>query len=279
MKIYASSDIHVDSHDLNLRWWEKLHKYCLINPPEILIIAGDLAETIDGWDKALQLFKDCKFSRLIVPGNHDLWCRNEDLSSEDKLNVMLPEICSNNQWIYLPKQTFKIDNWTFVGSPAWYDYSLMPSDHPFTLDDFISYQRGGRRWMDSLFCKWKEFQGPKRDFELTDYFYNKLDEQLKKVVTDNIFLVTHFPFYPEFLNFTGKNWDYEYFGAFMGSKKYRSLLDNYPIKQHICGHLHRFARTKVANCKAYLSPVGYVKEWAGMSVEERLSACLLTIEV
>tara|TARA_Y100000589_G_scaffold129650_1_gene123300 strand:- start:3055 stop:3894 length:840 start_codon:yes stop_codon:yes gene_type:complete len=279
MKIYASSDIHIDSHEQNFRWWTELYKYCLANPPDILIIAGDLAETLNSWDKALQLFKECQFDCLIVPGNHDLWCRNENLNSEDKLNLALPEICAKYGWIYLPDGSVKIDNWIFVGSPAWYDYSLMPADHPFTLDDFMSYQRDGRRWMDGIYCKWKQFQSPNRDFQLTDYFYNKLEKQLKEATTDNIFLVTHFPFYTEFLNFTGTNWNYEYFGAFMGSKKYRELLYKYPIKKHICGHLHRFARTKVADCDAYLSPVGYVKEWDGMQVKERLSTCLLIIEV
>ena len=65
----------------------------------------------------------------------------------------------------------------------------------------------------------------------------------------------------------------------MGSIKYRSLIENFPIKHHLCGHLHRFAQTKLANCYAYLSPVGYIREWGSMSVSERLSECLLTIEV
>ncbi len=279
MKIYASSDIHIDSHDLNLNWWQELHKYCLTNPPDILIIAGDLAETSNDWNKALKLFKYSNFNCLIVPGNHDLWCRHEDLTSEDKLNEELPKICSENNWIYLPDNIFKIDNWTFVGSPAWYDYSLMPPDHPFTRDDFIKYERAGRRWMDSIHCKWEKFKGPDRDFELTDYFYEKLEKQLMEITADQIFMVTHFPFYPEFLNFTFQNWDFEYFGAFMGSLKYRNLLHRFPIKHHICGHLHRFAQTEVANCTAYLSPVGYVKEWSSMNVNERLDKCLLTIEV
>ena len=279
MKIYASSDIHVDSHSLNLEWWEALHHYCSTKPPDVLIIAGDLAETIAGWDKALKLFKNSDFDCLIVPGNHDLWCRNEDLNSEYKLDEELPKICLQNHWIYLPNHSYKLDTWTFVGSPAWYDYSLMPPNHPFTKNDFIKYERAGRRWMDGINCKWKKFKGPDRDYELTDYFYKKLEAQLKQITTKNIFLVTHFPFYPEFLNFTCQNWDYEYFGAFMGSTKYRRLLHSFPIKHHICGHLHRFAQTKVADCKAYLSPVGYIKEWESLNVSKRLSQCLLTIEV
>ena len=81
------------------------------------------------------------------------------------------------------------------------------------------------------------------------------------------------------MNFTYRNWDFEYFGAFMGSVKYRNLLDRFSIKHHVCGHLHRFAETKVSDCNAYLSPVGYVTEWESMNVSDRLSKCLLTIEV
>lgn len=279
MKIYASSDIHVDSHHLNSLWWNELHQYCSTNPPDVLIIAGDLAETLDGWKAALKIFKHSDFHCLIVPGNHDLWCRQEDMYSEDKLNEELPKICSENNWIYLPDNTYKIDNWFFIGSPAWYDYSLMPPEHPFTTDDFIKYERAGRRWMDSINCKWKDFIGPNRDFELTNYFYKQLETQLAKITSNNLFLITHFPFYPEFMNFTYRNWDFEYFGAFMGSVKYRNLLDRFSIKHHVCGHLHRFAQTKVSDCNAYLSPVGYVTEWESTNVSDRLSKCLLTIEV
>ena len=279
MKIYASSDIHVDSHALNLQWWKELHQYCSAKPPDVLIIAGDLAETIYGWNEALKLFKEANFHCLIVPGNHDLWCRHENLDSEAKLNEELPKVCLENHWIYLPNQICEVGNWTFVGSPAWYDYTLMPPNHPFTKDDFIKYERAGRRWMDGMNCRWKDFSGSNRDSELTNYFYAKLETQLSQISKNNIFLVTHFPFYPEFLNFTFQNWDFEYFGAFMGSTKYRSLLHNFPIKHHICGHLHRFAQTKVADCKAYLSPVGYIKEWESLNVSKRLSQSLLTIEV
>ena len=78
----------------------------------------------------------------------------------------------------LPDNTCKIDNWVFIGSP-WYDYSLVP-EHPFTTDDFIKYERAGRRWMDNINCKWKDFIDPNRDFELTNYFYKQLETQLAK---------------------------------------------------------------------------------------------------
>ena len=279
MKVYATSDIHIDSHDNNLKLWYELKNYCIENPPDILIIAGDLAESTKAWNSALEVFKDCSFTRLIVPGNHDLWCRNDQTHSEDKLCKTLPEICHSNNWIYLPKTNFETSEYTFVGNAAWYDYSLMPEYHPFNFDDFTRYQNGNRRWMDSAFCKWKNFQTLEKDLLLTKFFFNELEKQLQIAKSDNIFLVTHFPFYPEFLNFTGKNWDYEYFGAFMGSTMYLKLLEKYNIKYHVCGHLHRSAATTYKQCQAYLSPIGYLKEWENDTVEQRLAKRLLRLQV
>lgn len=279
MKIYATSDLHVDAHPNNMQLWYDLYELCLSDPPDVLIIGGDLAESMKSWSSALDVFKDCSFPCLIVPGNHDLWCRNENVFSEDKLNILLPEICHSSNWIFLPRTNFEFDNYTFVGDVAWYDYSLMPEDHPFHPQEFNEYQRAGRRWMDSLLCKWRQFNESNRDRKLTEYFYCRIEDQLSKVSSDSIFLVTHFPFYSQFLNFTGENWDYEYFGAYMGSNKYLDLLERYPIKYHLCGHLHRLATTEYANCKVFMSPIGYIREWNGMSVKERLQSRLLKIEV
>lgn len=279
MKVYATSDVHIDSHPNNLNLWHELKNYCIKNPPDILIIAGDLGESIDSWSLALEIFKDLNFTRMIVPGNHDLWCRNDQVYSEDKLHKILPEICSLNNWVYLPTTNFETPDYTFVGNTAWYDYSLMPTYHPFSFDDFIKYQKGNRKWMDSEFCRWKDFNNSDKDLLLTEFFFNKLEIQLQSAKSKNIFLVTHFPFYPEFLKFTGKNWEYEYFGAFMGSKKYLKLLNEYNVKYHVCGHLHRASTTVYKQCQAYLSPIGYHKEWEGNTVNQRLAKRLLSLQV
>jgi predicted phosphohydrolase len=283
IKIYGLSDVHIDSHPKNQELWHLLYQFCMESPPDLLLVAGDLAETERGWANALELFKKTSFQKAILPGNHDLWCRDStEPNSLKKYHESLPRISLDQGWGYLPSQPLKIQDLGIVGSCCWYDYSLMPSDHPFCKADFLKRQRRGRQWMDGVFCRWPDFDPMDQDPLITDYFYFELEKNLKLISEkgcDKIFLVTHFPFYQDLLSFTGNNWDFEYFGAFMGSKKYLKLLEQFPIRYHLCGHLHSKAQFLWNQTQVYLSPVGTLKEWGCIDPKSRLDSILLQLQV
>lgn len=281
MRICFSSDIHIDCHDLNLQLWKLMIERCKNLESQVLIIAGDFCESLDRFEEGLALASDLKIPKLFVPGNHDLWVRQDpDCDSEEKLNTLLPEVCERQGWHYLPGQPFDYRGVQFVGSCCWYDYSLMPENHPFSVSDFLEKQRAGRRWMDGIYTRFPSFQSPTPDHDLCQKFYQELEVDLQKLDQENsTVLVTHFPFYREFLNFTGKNWEFEYFGAYMGSELYRDLLQKYPIKHHICGHLHRLREIEVEKCTVHLNPAGYYREWETQVPEDWLEKALKFIEV
>ncbi|MCO4783166.1 MAG: metallophosphoesterase [Candidatus Cloacimonetes bacterium] len=259
MKVFASSDIHFDHNPANQKVWELLHKKCLTQKPEVLIICGDLAESLSAFDQSLSLFKDLNCHKLFVPGNHDLWNRVDTKSNAtQKLEVDLPKICNNNNWHYLPSNPLQIENWTFVGSPFWYDYSLMPKDHPFSVEDFQKKSYQGRTWQDSNFVRFTQF---KDDFEVCKHFYNQLKSDLKLAKTKQIFCASHFPCHHEIFNFTGKNWPLEYFGAYMGSNRYQELLEQYKVSILLSGHVHRKFDETINDMRVILNPLGYLGEW------------------
>ncbi len=283
LTIYGLSDLHIDSNPLNLKVWELLRETCEMAPPDLLLIAGDLAETVQAWEKALGLFSETSFQKIILPGNHDLWCRDSPtISSMQKHQDLLPMVARDQGWHYLPSNPLKIKSLGIAGSCCWYDYTLMPQENPFTRTDFVKKERKGRRWMDGVYCRWGDFDAHDPDQEITDFFYSQLENDLTRLLNEGcktIFLMTHFPFYQSLLPFTETDWDFNYFGAFMGSKKYLDLLDSFPIRFHLCGHLHTRAKFSAGNTEVFLNPVGTVKEWEVASPENRLESTLLRLQV
>lgn len=74
LRVFVISDLHTDYSE-NMRWVKSLsskrHK------KDVLIVAGDVAETFNNFILTMSLLKDRFQHVLFVPGNHDLWCRYE----------------------------------------------------------------------------------------------------------------------------------------------------------------------------------------------------------
>ncbi|MCJ8347305.1 metallophosphoesterase [bacterium] len=261
MKVFVSSDIHFDHDPKNQELWALILEECKLDPPDIFIICGDLSESLESFHKALELFKDLDCHKFILPGNHDLWNRiDRNSNAWNKYDHELQEIAEANHWHYLPKRAFVCENWVFIGSPFWYDYSLMPDEHPFTVKDFQQKQYMGRVWQDRNYVNFPNFSD---DFEICEYFYQRIKEDLiwAKKQKKRIFCCSHFPTHHEIFHFTGKNWAREYFGAFMGSNSYQKLLEEYQVSYLVSGHVHRQFDQEINGIRVILSPVGYVREW------------------
>lgn len=277
MKVFASSDIHFDHNLANQQIWKLLYQKCLTEQPELLIICGDLAESLQDFNQALSLFKDLDCYKLFVPGNHDLWNRIDIHSNATvKYQVDLPDICANNNWHFLPSSPIQIKDWTFVGSPFWYDYSLMPKGHPFTIEDFQRKTYQSRTWQDLKYVDFTQF---KNDFEVCKHFHQQLELDLQRVNTKKIFCASHFPCHHEIFNFTGNNWAREYFGAFMGSNSYQQILEDYSVSILFSGHVHRNFDQIINNMRVILSPVGYLSEWTAKSPQKQLNYALKQLEI
>jgi predicted phosphodiesterase len=270
LKIFFLSDIHVDSRTENYELWQNFHEICQKEKPAAIVIAGDLASSTCGIDDGLRLFADLPVIKMYVPGNHDFWeptASGEEgsgFSILQKHHTIIPELCRKNDWIYLPGNPQNISGIAFVGSPCWYDYSLMPQNNPFSIDDFRQKSRKGRIWQDAIRCRFDNLPPHKQDEELTHIFFQELKADLEtinhKSKPKETILVSHFLFHREFLRFTD-DWDFNYFGAFMGSNFYQELFTPYNIGYHICGHLHRRQHMKINGTRVFLNPVGYLREW------------------
>lgn len=74
IRVFAASDLHVDQGS-NLDWCRQLSGTTFLG--DILLLAGDVADSLAGVRLALQLVRP-KFRRVFYcPGNHDLWIRGK----------------------------------------------------------------------------------------------------------------------------------------------------------------------------------------------------------
>ncbi|KAF3776383.1 hypothetical protein EJ110_NYTH48397 [Nymphaea thermarum] len=93
VRVFALSDLHTDYPE-NMEWVKNLPALQYRN--DILIVAGDVAETYNNFVLTMSILKDRFRQIFFVPGNHDVWCRREQgryLDSLEKLNALL-DACS-----------------------------------------------------------------------------------------------------------------------------------------------------------------------------------------
>lgn len=74
LRVYVLSDLHTDYSE-NMTWVK--HISMVTHKKDVLLVAGDVAETFKKFVQTMSLLKDRFEHVFYVPGNHDLWCRWE----------------------------------------------------------------------------------------------------------------------------------------------------------------------------------------------------------
>ncbi|MCB9726104.1 MAG: metallophosphoesterase [Spirochaetaceae bacterium] len=130
MKLYAISDVHVGFRE-NLAALETLPE----RPEDWLVLCGDVGDTLEQVERAIELLAR-KFARLVwVPGNHELWTvpRKTGLRGVARYAALV-ELCRRHG-VLTPEDPFAV--WPGEGGPhvlaplfVLYDYSFRPDDVP-----------------------------------------------------------------------------------------------------------------------------------------------------
>lgn len=173
VKIYAVSDIHVD-HKENFR------KVSAISQKEyqddILILAGDISSRLDMVRQVFELLKERFREVLFVPGNHDLWVRQESARDSMEKFHQIMGLAEEKGILIQPAHFGSLSIIPLLG---WYDYSF--GDPSEKLDDL---------WVDHKACRWPEGFD---EAAITDFFTAKNQEHLK---IKNRFIITFSHFLP-----------------------------------------------------------------------------------
>lgn len=268
MKIAVTADIHYGTDtkkDELAAYLKNLNQ----NKVDILAVAGDLASRGAShvqFKEMLEVFAGFKGRVLFVPGNHDLWTKQDN--SFHLLTEGIPKLIKGTNLHLLDNTPFIIGDLAFIGSVGWYDYSfrhvplhisesfshcyyrfegidtLFHFEH-LTLQDYESKQcevswdlESWKKstWQDKRFIKW-EFN----DYEFLDYCLNRLRFHIESVwdrVESIIALTHHLPFKEFVPDIPDPTWGFH--RAYLGSEKIGELFLQYDkIAYAFFGHAHR----------------------------------------
>lgn len=140
MRVFALSDIHVD-FEANARWLAALSltEY----QQDVLILAGDLSDSIDRLGRCLDAFVRRFRWVFFVPGNHDLWVIRDasTTSSPEKFEQVMAvaQACGALTHAKL------INGVSIVPLLGWYDYSFGRPEAELS-----------EVWMDFRACRWPQ---------------------------------------------------------------------------------------------------------------------------
>ena len=253
---------------------ERLAKRACKLGGEAIVLVGDTA----GADptplrECLRLFGAFPGRKLLVAGNHCLWCRPGE-NSLDRYRRLLPALAEEEGFILLDHQPVVIDNVGLVGSVGWYDYSFRDRSlgipkafyrakvapgaaarmgahyelfarYRAQLDQ--SHLAIGTIWMDGVHVNL-----PMSDEEFVDVLAEKLAGQIKQVTgrcRRIIAFVHHLPFRE--LVPQDRPPRFAFAAGFMGSQRLGEvLLADEKVTHVYCGHSHWPAKAEIGRLTA-----------------------------
>lgn len=187
MKIDYISDIHIDKWNDDLSWLNT-------KKSDKIIIAGDIADSLDDVEYGLRKIKAYYKEIYYVDGNHEY--ENCRFAYQEQKNN-LSDLCESLNVHFLPNKPATINNIGIVGCCGWWTFDFAGAD-PEKCSE----------WLAEESRNWSEFRdvGFSIDKKLIKYFFKKLArtdyhnliDHLKIIQNDvdKIIVVTHTPCHP-----------------------------------------------------------------------------------
>jgi 3',5'-cyclic AMP phosphodiesterase CpdA len=188
VRLYAISDLHL-GHRENREALRGLGSY----PEDWLILGGDVGETLDHLEMALDVASS-RFARAIwVPGNHELWTNGDGPRGVEKYQALVA-LC-RSYGVLTPEDPYVV--WEGEGGPAalaplflLYDYSFRP--------EHVSRERAIAWAAESgVVCADERFLDPRPHESIETWCAARCDETEKRLERETgsfpVVLINHFP--------------------------------------------------------------------------------------
>lgn len=270
MQLLLTADLHYDIRR-SREPAERLARQVVEQGGDALVLVGDTAGAdLAIFRDALELFADFSGRKLLVPGNHCLWCQNGE-TSLDRYESLLPELAGEVGFDVLDHRPVVLGGVGLVGSIGWYDYSLRDEglgiplpfyEHKISPGAARYYGRHdhlldahaedlterhfaiGARWMDG----WRVRLGMS-DEAFLDRLIDRLDEQLSTVAdqVDRIVACIHHLPTAELVPADRPD-RFAFAAAYLGADRIGQLLQRYrQVSDVYCGHSHWPGRCRVGH--------------------------------
>ena len=253
MEIVTLSDTHVGQKGWGTRGLVALHKVAAMDPFKILILNGDIGETFEGFDLALEIIKTIPAEyKLFVCGNNDVdkiggVCFDYAQTLQDKVRFAGIHV--------LDLAPIIIDGVAFVGNLGWYDGTLwkpvdpdVSSEYPTTLE---AIHKRAFYWFRTNDAKEGD---PITSSEFFHYLRGTLKEHLDVVLPNEdvkrVVVLSHCVTSPEFVLY-GASTFFDYTSWYMGYDanlpQHSWMYDDPKIVLGIVGHVH-YSKKVMVGC-------------------------------
>lgn len=282
MRILATSDLHYNIPRSRASAQDVARRACELGG-DVLVLVGDTAGAdLTPFREALRLFADFPGRKLVVPGNHCLWCYGGG-DSIDRYNRVLPEMAADEGFSVLDHQPLELDGIGLAGSVGWYDYSFADSELaiplPFyqakvspgaaaymgmedltTAHAHLLQERHlslGVRWMDGMYVRLGM-----SDEQFTQQLADRLEAQLK-ILSQKchriIVLMHHLPFIE--LVPQDRPMRFAFAAAYMGARRLGEVLCKFTsISDVLCGHSHWRSEVQIDHIRVVAIGSTYVEK-------------------
>ena len=297
MRIAWSSDLHVDVSERNRELLPHIAARVEQLSADVLVIAGDVAETVADVQRSLEALAHLPCARLYVPGNHDLFAEPTAaggwFDTQDKIQKLLPQAVTQTGCHYLGLHPVRVLNKTFIGTCGWFDDTLgEPLLAPFVHSSHFAsgswrhvraYDKGHVLWPSaspgsgmpcSLAGHWAG------DREICDAMLDSLQTQLKQAdAQTSIVAVVHVLPFPEIVQRQAFG-PSSFHDAWLGSARLGACLrEDERVQLVISGHLHRPTDVQITpRLRAVASPVGDARR-SPLSLPELARECVGCIDL
>jgi len=237
LRVFTVSDIHLDYQE-NRNWFENLSLFDYKN--DIIIIAGDVSDSLSILDKAFKNLKRRFSEVLFVLGNHELWVlRDKNINSFDKF-FSVAEIVSGRGIVTKP---FHYGSLSIIPLMSWYDYSFgMPSSDL------------KKTWMDYIACRWLGFN----EESVNRYFLSMNEKNLEinnKIIISFSHFMPRIDIMPSFMPA-----DRRILYPVLGTSLLESHIRRLGSDIHVYGHSHVNVEVKRDNILYINNAFGYPHE-------------------
>lgn len=254
MKVYVTSDIHLEFGDLNLQNKDNV---------DVLILSGDIcvARDISRPDKSnriIDFFKRCSFQFphvIYVMGNHEHY-HGDFAKSYGHIKSMLESNMLSNIYL-LEKETKEIDGYYFIGGTLWTDCNNSDPRTLFHLEQCMNDFRVVKNSMDTRVWKFLPRHTVEDHRRMKEYLLAVLDN-LKaqgnhdaRVVVVGHHLPSSLSTHPRYQHDTLMNGGYR-------SDLDELILDHPEIKLWTHGHTHEEFDYMIGTTRIVCNPRGYI---------------------
>ena len=231
MRVFATSDLHTDYKE-NFLWLSQLSDIAYRD--DALIVAGDVSDRLEIIRETLRLLRSKFRYLLFTPGNHELWVRNAEFDSIEKLKRIL-RLCDE---LDISTTPLRLDDLWIVPLFSWYDGV---------------YHREMKAWADFYFCQWPDDAKP-----LPDYFL-RLNEPHLKSYDAPVITFSHFIPRADLLppkEYLRISW----LQHVSVCKALDDQIRRLESRVHVCGHTHTTFDLVIDDVRYVQNAVRYPKE-------------------